>query len=481
MSEQKAFFNDRLAARVKQVNSLLCVGLDPQPDQITSARGLLPFCQRIIDATRDTACIYKPNSAFFEIHGPEGMIALKSVISYIRATQPDALVLLDAKRGDIDNTAMAYARTVFEQYGADAVTVNPYMGWDSVGPFTTYRDRGVFVLCYTSNPGAQDFQALPTPDEPLFAVVARKAQSWGARSGNLGLVVGATAPAAIRQARLNAPDMWMLVPGIGAQGGQLGASLAAGIWEDGGGMLISASRSIANASDPGKEAAHLRDSINQLIKQHQENRQKLEHRLAIALAESGCVRFGKFKLKSGAESPVYLDLRRLVAYPSILNTVAVALSEHLRGMAYDHIAALPYAALPIGAAVALQTGHSLIYPRREAKEYGTKAEVEGVFKEGDTAVILDDLATTGESKFEAISKLKAAGLIVRDVLVVIDREQGAKDTLASRGYRLHALTSIRRVLEVLHSAGQVSQAQYDDVMHWLADNASTSTAGLRVQ
>jgi uridine monophosphate synthetase len=190
--------------------------------------------------------------------------------------------------------------------------------------------------------------------------------------------------------------------------------------------------------------------------------------LAAALANSGCVRFGEFTLKSGAVSPIYLDLRRLVSHPDVLRTVARAYARALAGMAFDRLAGLPYAALPIATAIGLEMGRPLVYPRREPKEYGMRVAIEGDFNAGETAVVIDDLATTGGTKVEAIEKLTAAGLRVRDIVVLIDREQGARETLAEAGYRLHAITSLRALLVEWRRAGTVSQAQAEAVEAFLA-------------
>lgn len=464
-------FFEKLETRVHEINSLLCVGLDPRAENANDAR---EQCWRVMDATRAYAAAFKINSAFFEVFGGEGMNALREVIA--RAPQ-NIPVILDAKRGDIADTSAAYARAAFETFGATAITVSPYLGSDGLAPFFENAERGAFVLCKTSNAGADEFQALWHGERALYEIVAERAQTWNVKN-NVGLVVGATDPARVARAREIAPNMWFLVPGIGAQGGDLEAMLRAGLRDDGMGLLINASRSIASAAQPGEAAKKLRDAINEIrdsrfeIQKSENGNQKskipnAEQQLANDLLASRCVRFGEFTLKSGQSSPIYLDLRRLVSYPAILKRVAHAYAEILARLEYDRIAGIPYAALPIATAVALELNQPLIYPRREVKTYGTHATIEGEYYAGETAVVLDDLATTGETKIETIEKLTDAGLNVRDIVVLIDRGQGARETLARAGYRMRAVTTLSRLLEIWRAMNAITTEQYHAVLDFL--------------
>ncbi|MFO3795756.1 MAG: orotate phosphoribosyltransferase [Anaerolineales bacterium] len=178
--------------------------------------------------------------------------------------------------------------------------------------------------------------------------------------------------------------------------------------------------------------------------------------LVDGLLEAGCVRFGQFTLKSGLQSPIYLDLRRLIAYPSLLAQVAQAYLPTLQPLTFQRLAALPYAAIPIVTAISLAGNYPFIYPRKEAKEYGTRAEIEGEYRRGEQVVVVDDVATTGSSKFEAIEKLQAAGLIVRDVVVLIDRQSGARKSLAQAGFVLHAVLTLSDLLDHWEQSGRVS-------------------------
>lgn len=464
-------FDQWLTQSARTRNSLLCVGLDPRADDVDALRRA---CFRLIDSTAQFAAAFKPNSAFFEAHGAEGMAVLREVIAHV---PPDTPVILDAKRGDIADTAEAYARAAFDALGVHALTVNPYLGSDALAPFIARPERGAFVLCKTSNAGADEIQSLDGAGRPLFEVIAERAQRWNV-NGNVGLVVGATDPDALARVRAIAPAMWFLVPGIGAQGGDLQATLAAGLRADGLGLLINAARSIARAADPRAEAMRLRDKINQyrinLTPQPPllaGEEAKGVRSLAYDLLASGCVRFGRFTLRSGALSPIYLDLRRLVSYPAVLQRVARAYADALRGLQFDRIAGIPYAALPIATAIALQMNVPLIYPRREAKEYGTRAVIEGDYAAGETAAVIDDLATTGGTKIEAIRKLEEAGLRVRDVVVLIDREEGAREMLCAAGYRLHAVTTLGQLLDEWRRSGNITASQFADVSAYLTQGS----------
>lgn len=453
-------FGEWLNQVARTRNSLLCVGLDPRGASADASRA---ECFRLIDATAAFAAAFKVNSAFFEVFGAEGIAALRAVIAHV---PPELPVILDAKRADIAETSQAYARAAFEHLGAHAITLNPYLGRDALEPFLARPERGVFVLCKTSNPDADEFQGLETRAGTLFEVVAEHARAWNTR-GNVGLVVGATDPVALARVRTLAPDLWFLVPGVGAQGGDWRAALDAGLRADASGMLINISRAIATAPDPRAAAQQWRDEINRYRPVRSRPHHSTASELARDMMDSACVRFGQFTLKSGQVSPIYLDLRQLVSYPRILQRVARAYARVLRALDFDRLAGIPYAALPIATAVALEMNRPLIYPRREVKDYGTRASIEGVFTSGETVVVIDDLATTGESKIETIEKLTSVGLRVRDIVVLIDREQGARQALAQAGYTLHAIVTLRELLTELHNLGAITAEQIAQVRAYL--------------
>ena len=262
-------FREKLTAAAKKNESLVCVGLDPDP-ALMPVEDVAEFNAAIIEATADLVCCYKPNIAFYEALGIPGLEALRRTLECIPRGVP---VICDAKRGDIGSTAKAYATALFERWGFDAATVNPYLGRDSVEPFLEYSDRGVLVLCHTSGPGSVDFQDLQVERDgykrPLFEEVALRAHQWNER-GNAGLVLGATFPQQMETARRLCPDMVILAPGVGAQGGDLEATVSAGVDADGGGLIVNSSRGILYASrsrddfaDAARRAAdELRQAIN---------------------------------------------------------------------------------------------------------------------------------------------------------------------------------------------------------------------------
>ena len=261
-----------LKNRWSDANSLVCVGLDPEPSKFPAhlnddSDAVFAFCRAIVDATADLVCCFKPQIAHFAALGAED--ALTRLIAHIHAAHPGVPVILDAKRGDIGSTAQNYAIEAFDRYGADAVTANPYLGRDSVQPLLDRKDRGVVILCRTSNPGAGDFQDLDVNGRPLFKRVAEAvANDWNA-NGNCMLVVGATWPEQLRDVRTIVGDMPLLIPGVGAQGGDIEAVVTNGRTADGGGLVISSSRAILYASngadfaDAARAAMmELRDAIN---------------------------------------------------------------------------------------------------------------------------------------------------------------------------------------------------------------------------
>ena len=485
-------FYAKLEAAAHRNNSLLCVGLDPTPeacpdrflhtahsshseagdDAERKCQSLLDWNRAVIEATSDLVCCYKPNIAFYEALGQPGMALLRATIAAIPENIP---VLLDAKRGDIGSTAAAYARACFEELGVDAVTLSPYLGKDSIAPFAAYPDKGLFVLCHTSNPAAGAFQKLTVTngqrqdrEDPLFMRVAKEAVSW---SPAVGLVVGATYPQALAEVRTVAPDAWLLAPGIGAQGGDLQAALSAGLRADGLGVLVAATRGVTQAGDPRHAAARLRQDINDARAKSsstsnvepatpapQPTRGAESHTdLIIGLADLGALQFGDFTLASGKKSSMYVDLRLLVSRPDLMQAAAAAYAKELAALQCDRIAGVPYAALPIGMAVALASGVPLIYNRKESKSHGLGKDIEGLWQPGERVVIIEDVITTGGSIVSSVELFRAAGLVVEDAIVLLDRQQGGVENLQKAGIRVHSVLALGDVLDLLSETGHIPE------------------------
>lgn len=431
-------FISKLEERARKLKSLLCVGLDPNP----ADGDILEQCRKIIYSTSDLALAYKINAAFFEVY-KNGIYLLEVVASYI---PPNIPIILDMKRNDIPEVSKLYAEFAFDRIGCDAVTVQPYMGWDSIEPFISNPERGAFVLCRTSNSGAADFQIQSYGSSQLYAQVAKQAVEHN-KNDNLGLVIGANAKFELSNARKLAPNMWFLSPGVGAQGAILETALDAGLRRDGLGVLINVSRSLLKSENPKQYAEDLCSKVNLYRENRIEEKDKKE--LALMLKAAGCIKFGDFTLKSGKTSKVYIDLRVLSGLPYLLEKVASAYINHIEGIKYDALVAIPYSVMPIGTAISLQTKTPMFYMRKEAKEYGTKSLIEGQVETSLYPIVLvvDDVATDGASKLETVDKLKKADLSVKDVMVLVDREAGAKEALEKEGIKLHSVFTLSELLE----------------------------------
>lgn len=500
-------FFPRIASAWSERGTLLCVGLDPRVDSSLddprkAAAAILEKNRRLIDATAEYAACYKPNAAFYEAWGTAGYDALAATIEHIPEGIP---VLLDAKRGDIDTTAKAYAQSVFRWLGADAVTLNPYMGRDAVDPFLEYPGVGVFLLCRTSNPRAGVFQdirvgqavgttvALPgsgvapgaaaSGGEPLYIRVARECAAW---SDRVGLVVAGNDAEALRAVRSVAPDAWFLAPGIGAQGGDIAQAWRAGAREDGLGVIPAVSRAVAGAEDPAAAARALcaaaRSAYDRILEEKRggedasracqaavwrgtdgprkeetpRNEGDLKERLLKGLVAAGCFRVGDFVLKSGIHSPFYIDLRRVVSDVAVLEAAAEAYASLAGKVEYDRLGGIPAAALPLATAASLRVRKPLVWPRMPVKDHGTGNRVEGEFRAGERILLLDDLITTGKSKLEAVEILRGEGLVVEDLAVLIERGVQGRRDMEAAGIRLHAFLHVRELIELCVSLGLVN-------------------------
>lgn len=476
-------FFSRLDELVDRKNSCLCVGLDPYFDRRTIREKGFSAClaaakdsnMRIIEAASPYAICFKPNIAFYEALGSEGMSLLKMSIE---AIPDDIPVLIDAKRGDIGSTARAYADAIFGDLGADAVTLSPYLGRESIEPFLGWNERGLFLLCRTSNPGAGVFQDLKIGDEPLYVRVAEELSSW---SKNIGLVVAGNDPEALAAVRVAAPAAWFLSPGIGAQGGRAEDALRAGARDDGSGVLVVAARAVAGAGDPAEAAKALRDEINRGRAaagkgsrtaagwSRKNQAEELKEKLVNALISTDCFRLGEFTLKSGKKSPFYIDLRRLISDPGALALAGKAYATLAKECEFDRLAGIPAAALPLATAAGLELNAPMIWPRMPVKDHGTGNKVEGAFKRGEKALLLDDLITTGLSKREAVEILRSEGLVVEDLVVLVERGKAGRSDMEGLGIRLRAFLHIREIVATLERLGHIDSTTREKLERYVEE------------
>ncbi|HPD80995.1 MAG TPA: orotidine-5'-phosphate decarboxylase [Spirochaetales bacterium] len=452
-------FYERIVNRWETAHTLLCVGLDPRG--ITDPDKLFSWACRIIDATKAYTACYKPNSAFYEALGWEGMQVLEKIIAYIPHDIP---VILDVKRADIGPTAQAYADACFSVLKADAVTVNPYMGRDAVDPFLSQPDKAVFVLARTSNPHAKEIQDQNVRGEPLYSFIAKQAVSW---SPQVGLVVAGNDAQALQLLRNQLPDTWFLAPGIGAQGGDIAQAIHAGARSDGLGIIPVVARGITEAEDPQEAARSYAEAIQKAVETVRASQPQsvqalsgFKHKLMEGLIATQCFKKGSFVLKSGKVSPFYIDLRRVISDPRVLDLVSSAYCSVIKDLSFDRIAGIPAAALPLATAVSLKSGKPMIWPRIPLKDHGTGQRIEGEFKPGEHILLLDDLITTGASKLEALEVLRAEGLVVTDLVVLIERGKQGRIDMERAGVTLHACFHVRELFTLCWELGIITQEEF---------------------
>lgn len=475
----KNFF-DKLNAAIARNQSLLFVGLDPNPEMMPARycsngdtgsiiSGLWDWLQYQIAETADLVCAYKPTLGFYQALGVQGLELLHQTLKAIPAHIP---IILDAKHGDL-NTSTIFARTVFESWQVDAVTLSPYAGQDQVAPFLVYPGKAVFVLCCTSNPAAIALQQYPTTASPLYLQVVKEAKNWGTPE-QLGLEVGTTVPDVLARIRAGAPERVILARSIWAEGGDLSNILAAGLNTSGDGLLIPVPQDMVGSDNPTEQIRSLREEVNQarnqvvlegstcsvwlpdvcLLNQHP----YLD--LILQLYDIGCIMFGSFVQASGATFPYYIDLRKIISNPQIFHQILSAYADILKDLSFDRIAGIPYGSLPTATGLALRLNRPMIFPRKEVKAHGTRRLIEGNFHPGETVVVVDDILISGKSAMEGAEKLKSAGLNVHDIVVFMDHEQGVKDRLRENGYRSHSVLTISEITETLYQAGRINEEQF---------------------
>jgi uridine monophosphate synthetase len=474
-------FFEKLNAAIAHNQSLLVVGLDPNPEMIPSRYRqqadndstideLWDWLQDQIAQTKDSVCAYKPTFGFYKALGALGLELLHKTLTAIPSHIP---IILDAKHGDL-NTSTIFARTVFEQWQVDAVTLSPYSGQDHIAPFLVYPGKAVFVLCCTSNPGAIALQQYPKTDSPLYLQVVKEAKNWGTPE-QLGLEAGTTDADVLARIRAVAPERIILARSIWAEGGDdLTQLLAAGLNANGEGLLIPVPLEMLVSENPAEQIQSLREEINQARSQivHQGSACELwtpdvcllekhpQQDLILQLYDIGCILFGNFVQASGATFSYYIDLRKIISNPQIFHQVLSAYADILKNLTFDRIAGIPYGSLPTATGLSLRLNHPMIFPRKEVKAHGTRRVIEGNFHPGETVVVVDDILISGKSVMEGAAKLQSAGLKVNDIVVFIDHEQGVKDRLRENGYQAHSVLTITEITETLYQAGRINDEQF---------------------
>ena len=473
-------FFAKLDSAIATNKSILVVGLDANPEIIHQFANeeknnpidrLESWLGWIIEQTSDCVCAYKPTLGFYQALGVAGLELLDRTLKKIPDNIP---IILDAKHGDL-NTSTVLARTIFEKWQVDAVTLNPYAGQDCAAPFLVYADKALFILCHTSNPSAFALQEYPDPDNPLYLEVVRQAQSWGTVE-QVYLEVGTSQADVIQRIRAVAPERTILLRSIWAEEADFRQIIQAGFNNNGEGLLIPVSWDLL-----AKE--NLASQIQQLNREVENIRSELiqsstcelwtsnvclfdkhpHQELILQLFDIGCLLFGEYVQASGETFSYYIDLRKIISNPQLFNQVIKAYASILKNLTFDRIAGIPYGALPTATGLALNLRRPMIFPRKEVKAHGTRRLIEGNFYPGEKVVVVDDILISGKSVAEGAAKLESADLKVEDIVVFIDHESGAKDRLAQNGYRVHSVLPISEITKTLYEAGRITAQQYQSV------------------
>ncbi|MGH2414349.1 MAG: bifunctional orotidine-5'-phosphate decarboxylase/orotate phosphoribosyltransferase, partial [Microcystaceae cyanobacterium] len=435
-------FFEKLNTAIACNQSLLVVGLDPNLEMMPQANDIAQDSNRLIEhlwewlqlviiETSSLVCAYKPTLGFYEALGGRGLELLSQVLKAI----PEAIpIILDAKHGDL-NTSSIFARTIFEHWRVDAVTLNPYTGQDLVAPFLVYPNKGVFILTRTSNPGAVALQEYPNSDAPFYLQVVREVKSWGTPE-QLFLEVGTTETEVLAKIRTIAPERFILLRSIWEKGNNLNSILATGLNKSGSGLLIPVPQDWLKQEDLAEKIKALQKEVNQARSQVMTEESSCDlwipdvclltqhphQALILQLYDIGCLLFGEYVQASGATFSYYIDLRRIISNPQIFHQVLNAYAEILKPLTFDRIAGIPYGSLPTATGLSLNLHCPLIFPRKEVKAHGTRRVIEGNFNSGEKVVVVDDILITGKSVMEGAEKLKSAGLKIEDIVVFIDHE-----------------------------------------------------------
>jgi uridine monophosphate synthetase len=469
-------FFDKLNTAISQNQSLLIVGLDPNPEMIPSRyqssdlmTGLESWLQFMIAETADFVCAYKPTLGFYQALGVPGLELLIRTLNSIPAHIP---IILDAKHSDL-NTSSIFAHSIFTDWQVDAVTLSPYVGQDHVAPFLVYPDKAVFILCCTSNPGAANLQQYPDSKNPLYLQVVEEARNWGTPE-QLCLEVGTTNAEILKSIRLLAPERIIMARSIWAGNGILKSILAAGLNSNGDGLLIPVPQDMLISPNLSQEIQSLRTEINQFRSEFIDEasscnvwfpdidvKDKHSHQdLIVQLFDIGCIMFGEFVQASGETFPYYIDLRKIISNPQVFNQVLSAYEEILKTLTFDRVAGIPYGSLPTATGLSLRLHCPMIFPRKEVKAHGTRKVIEGNFEPGETIAVVDDILISGKSAIEGAEKIKSVGLKVNDIVVFIDHEKGVKDRLKAQGYNAYSVLTLSEIVNTLHAVGRINNEQF---------------------
>lgn len=462
-------FTDKLEHAIAQNNTLLILGLDPNPEMIPPETDPWEWLQFVIEKTRDKVCAYKPTLGFYQAMGASGIELLENILPLIPSSIP---IILDAKHSDL-NTSTLFAQTVFEKWNVDAITINPFSGQDQVAPFLLYPDKTVFITCRTSNPTASVIQDYPNATSPLYLELVKEVQKWGTPE-QVALEVGTNDANVLRQVRQQAPEHLILARSLWTST-EIAPILASGFNNSGEGLLIPIPQDFLKQETLEEDLIELNNSINNVredVTQGDEGFCQIwtsdvclltEHphqSLILQLYDLDCILFGDYIQASGEKFPYYIDLRKIISQPQIFQQVLNAYAEILETLQFDRIAGIPYGALPTATGLSLRLHHPMIYPRKEVKAHGTRRVIEGHFQVGETVVVIDDILISGKSAIEGAEKLESQGLKVEDIVVFIDHEKGVKDHLQSQGYRAHSVLTISEINQTLYEAGRISKEQY---------------------
>jgi uridine monophosphate synthetase len=370
---------------------------------------------------------------------------------------------------------------LFEELGADAVTLSPLPGQDIAAPFLLHGDKGVVVTCHSSNPASRVVQHYPNASKPLYLELVREAQRWGTPEQVL-LEIGTSEPEILARVRQAAPSRFVILRSLWAEEQRLEALLRAGLTPAGDGLLLPLPQNLLVGEDIGAQALQLKQTVNAMRQAqagpHQPDtcalwlpppleapddrseppRDNLDA-LIVDLFDIGCLLFGDYVQASGAVFNYYIDLRQIISDPNLFHRVLHAYGERMQELLFDRIAGIPYGSLPTATGLSLQLKKPLIYPRKEVKAHGARRLIEGDFNAGDTAVVVDDILITGGSVLEGIAKLEGSGLVVRDVVVFIDHGGTARQRLADAGYRTHAVLELAQITRALRQTGRLTAEQ----------------------